>query len=344
MLPEFADAELTRHARVVQSNPRWWSGSAIVDGRFVVKFAWSEVCARRLAREARVLQRLHDASLPLPLPEIVATSDDPVLLVTRVVDGDPLTFEWCGAMTSEDIVCVGAELGSWLATLHGTPPTVIADLPHERPDPQADTAGLRTSYGTFVTDAELAHVAVLCDWVDEVLEGLERPLDVVVHGDFHGHNQVWDRDARRLRAVVDFEGCGWQDRHFDFRYLPGLTGSLAITRATMDAYERAGGGRLQLERVMAWHVLSALGDALWRSEAGAELPGGGDASSYLPRRCRSARGVRPRLTRWLLERAAAAGEEVPTEPHPPDDDRDPHRSTPCHRVESLGQVHPPVAA
>ena len=30
-----------------------------------------------------------------------------------------------------------------------------------------------------------------CDWIDAIL-GAPSPADVLVHGDFHGHNQVWD--------------------------------------------------------------------------------------------------------------------------------------------------------
>ncbi len=32
---------------------------------------------------------------------------------------------------------------------------------------------------------------------------------------------------------------------------------------------------------MAWNVLTVLGDALWRTEAGVSLPGGGDAASWV---------------------------------------------------------------
>jgi hypothetical protein len=32
---------------------------------------------------------------------------------------------------------------------------------------------------------------------------------------------------------------------------------------------------------MAWHTLTHLGDALWRSEALVELPGGGTPSTYV---------------------------------------------------------------
>jgi hypothetical protein len=38
---------------------------------------------------------------------------------------------------------------------------------------------------------------------------------------------------------------------------------------------------LDLRRVMAWHVRTALGDALWRSEAGVPLPAGSTPASYV---------------------------------------------------------------
>jgi hypothetical protein len=49
----------------------------------------------------------------------------------------------------------------------------------------------------------------------------------------------------------------------------------------MEAYERCTGRRLAVERVMAWHVLTHLGDALWRTEAGIALPGGGTPATYV---------------------------------------------------------------
>ncbi len=50
---------------------------------------------------------------------------------------------------------------------------------------------------------------------------LARPAaTALVHGDLHGHNQVWQHDRPRLRAVVDFETCGIADPEYDFRSLP----------------------------------------------------------------------------------------------------------------------------
>ena len=46
-----------------------------------------------------------------------------------------------------------------------------------------------------------------------------------------------------------------------------------LLTATMRHYQQITGRQLSRERVMAWHLRNALGDALWHSEAGIPLPG-----------------------------------------------------------------------
>ncbi len=120
-----------------------------------------------------------------------------------------------------------------------------------------------------------------CDWVDRVLGGGPAAPEVLVHGDLHGYNQVRDLGSASLLAVVDFEESGVADRHFDLRYLPSNARGPELVLAVMAAYERLCGQRLAIERIMAWHVLTALGDALWRTDAGVALPGGGTAATYV---------------------------------------------------------------
>ena len=122
-----------------------------------------------------------------------------------------------------------------------------------------------------------------CEWVDYVLGTGSVAFPGLVHGDLHGYNQVWDRASASLLAMVDFEESGVADRHFDLRYLPGNDDGAQLVLAVMAAYEQLSGWRLSIERVMAWHVLTALGDAMWRTEAGVALPGGGTAATYVDR-------------------------------------------------------------
>ena len=106
VIPELAGLPLTLQPREPQSNPLYWSASAVIGDAFVVKYAWSEVRAVRLWREGVVVDRLHACDASLPIPELVTVSREPALVVTRLVAGEPLSWEWAGRMT-----CVGDRAG-----------------------------------------------------------------------------------------------------------------------------------------------------------------------------------------------------------------------------------------
>jgi hypothetical protein len=73
--------------------------------------------------------------------------------------------------------------------------------------------------------------------------------------------------------VVDFETIGAAEPEYDLRTFPGpgMGPGVQLLTATMRHYERLSGRTLSLERVMAWHVRTALGDVVWRTEAGIPL-------------------------------------------------------------------------
>lgn len=66
-----------------QPNPLYWSGSAIVDGAFVVKFAWAEEPARRVWREGVLLQPLAATDPDVPIPRVIQVSQQPALTITE---------------------------------------------------------------------------------------------------------------------------------------------------------------------------------------------------------------------------------------------------------------------
>jgi aminoglycoside phosphotransferase (APT) family kinase protein len=243
-------------------DPTWWSASAVVGGRFVVKFAWSEPAALRLAHEIAMLAALGRDPAVSYLPEVVARSTDPVLLVTRLVPGEAL-FE---VVDSVDRDQVGRQLAEFLAELHCEAGR-IGDLPAAALQPAA-TDVLRGQFVRWARPDQRADVIRWCDWADDVL-ATPGP-QVLVHGDLHGGNQVWD--GGQLRVVVDFETAGLAEAEYDLRTFPGTGPGVELLTATMPHYARITGNELAVERVMAWHLRTALGDALWRSEAGVPLP------------------------------------------------------------------------
>jgi aminoglycoside phosphotransferase (APT) family kinase protein len=262
-----------------RDDPLWSASSARVGSGFVAKFAWSEPAARRLAHEIAVVTALRETTGVPYLPEIVASSRKPVLLVTRRIDGRSL-FD---VVDHIDRDRAGHDLGRFLAMLHrpetsASVQAVTGTLPDVGAGPQhpADTADLRRLRSSLRPDQWPA-VEEWCAWADATLA--RRVAPVLVHADLHGDNQLWDGD--RLRLVVDFETAGAGEPEYDLRALPGIGPGADVLRATMAHYRAAGGRPLDLGRVMAWHVRTVLGDALWRSQAGIPMPDGRTAAAWV---------------------------------------------------------------
>jgi aminoglycoside phosphotransferase (APT) family kinase protein len=271
------------------SRPTWAMGSATIDRRFLAKFAFSEPTAVRVWHEARVLELL-GGQPAFEVPEVVAASPSPAFLATRFFDGGvPLSYEFVRASIPVQVDRLGAELARFLASLHA--PQILAlarerlDDPLRIPEPglQATTDELRLRFTPMVGAGRRALVHRWCDWVEEQLEA---PAEAVfVHGDFHPYNQLWDADELRLVLVPDFETSGAAEPEYDFRVIPSFGPGVALLTSTIDEYVALTGRRLSLQRIMALHVRTTLGDALWRSEAGLPLllprPGGGAPDDYL---------------------------------------------------------------
>ena len=276
--PALAAADIEHSSLVETSNPEWCSGSVLVARAFIAKLAWSESAAIRILREARVLAALADAAPELPVPRLVGVSAGPACFVTRLVDGVPL-----GHDERPSWEAVAAELASFLARLHE--PSLLARIRNDVaglvvPEPQATTDAIRVRLPRFL-DARRARLACAwCDWVDEILSA-PSPRQVLAHGDLHGYNQLWDRSAWKLRLVADFEVSGPADAEYDLRYFPPVEPTLGFVHAVRERYGALTGFHPDVRRVMAWHVRTALGDALWRSEAGVPLPAGSTPASYV---------------------------------------------------------------
>lgn len=294
--PHLAGLRIVDNQRLVTSDPRFFQGSAVLGDAFVVKYAWSEPAARRIAHEGKILSALAAAAPTLPVPEIVVASTDPALLITRLVPGAPLTADMATALDGETRSRLVNDLGGFLAALHN--PQVLeairasgAEPPP--PEPQADTNMLRDGLGRFIEARQQPRLTAWCDWVDDVL-GPPTP-NVLLHGDLHGHNLVWARNTGALSLVADFEQASEGDPAFDFRYLPGQAATLAFFEEIVAAYQQAGGQPVNTRRVMAWHIRTALGDALWRSAAGVALPDGGTPARWVDELADrlAAHGIRP---------------------------------------------------
>ena len=267
--PELSRCPVTVPGPAGKQDPVFQSGSVPAGERFIVKFAWSRPAALRLAREIGVLTALAcEPKVPF-LPEVVASSTDPVLLITRRVAGASL-FEVAGSIDPDR---AARQLARFLAALHHPAArqrveAAVGTLTGAELPPAA-TRTLRGRLGRWIRPEQRRTVLDWCDWADVALAS-PGPA-VLVHGDLHGDNQVWDHDE--LRQVVDFETIGAAEPEYELRAFPGpgMGPGLELLTAVMRQYQQVTGRQLSAGRIMAWHLRQALGDVLWRSEAGLPL-------------------------------------------------------------------------
>jgi aminoglycoside phosphotransferase (APT) family kinase protein len=271
-------ADVRLNDMLLSSTPFWQRGTAWLGTEHVVKFAWSQAAAAELDRERRVLLAL--ARTPFRrLPPIEATAERPLLIITRRVDGTP-----CGGGVLHDratATALALDLAQVLTTLHdpavlAAVTATVADLPP--PTPQADTDAIRERLHPFVDRAHVPAIHRWCDWADEV-QGEAAATRVLLHGDVHAYNLLVD--AGRVRCVLDYGEVTAGDHHFDFRYLPAIEPTIGFFCRTAEEYERRTGRSVEPARVLAWHIRTVLGDALWRSQTGVALPGGGTVDRWI---------------------------------------------------------------
>lgn len=267
--PELARLPVTIPDVSGRDDPRFQQSSAALGDDFVVKFAWSEPAAARLRHQIDVLAALaREPAVPC-LPEVAAAGTDPLILVTRRVPGTSLF----AAANELDADHAGRQIARFLAALHSDPARrrfEAAAGPVPAWYPLATTDALRDRLGRWLTPGQRRAVGDWCDWTDGVLARPGR--GVLVHGDFHGDNQVWSAGA--LQVVLDFENAGLGEPEYELRAFPGpgLGPGAGLLAAITRHYEDLTGHSLSARRIMAWHVRQALGDVLWRSEAGLPLP------------------------------------------------------------------------
>jgi aminoglycoside phosphotransferase len=275
--PDLADRTLQLLPKLGAPMGIFCRSTARVGSTLMVKATWSREASELLLAQARLIQALGPLGLPLQQPILV--SADPVLVLHRRLPGRQLTWRIAGNLNAHEEVQVAGLIGGLLNRLHD--PTVLALVlkagiqpPRERTWCQAsDTSRLRRDLLPRLEPSLARRLEPRLDWVDHELA--DKVDDVFLHGDLHGHNLLFDPTHTRLLGVLDLESASVGDPAFDFRYLPGLSPRLELFDQAVGAYR----GALLVERAWAWHLLTDLGDALWRTEQDAPVEGG-----PLPRR------------------------------------------------------------
>jgi hypothetical protein len=301
-MPSLARQPIELRGDVKNGDPVWSRGTAWLGDDYLVKYAWSPQAAEEVRREARVALALAKTEFARLMPAIEHFSANPALLVLRRCPGVPL---WGDALTDQAARNrLGRDLGAALSVLHR--PEVLAavedaGLSPPPPAPQGETAAIRDRLAAFMAPRHVAQVHRWCDWVDDAQAAAAPAPPVLLHGDLHGHNVLCEHG--RVTYVLDYDGVSRGDHHFDFRYLPDMSAEgIELFSAAVCRYEALSGRAVSPASVLAWHIRTVLGDALWRSEAGVELPGGGTVDEWVV-------GLRQRMTDLAAWRAFPGPED-----------------------------------
>jgi hypothetical protein len=159
--PELSNEDVELRPWIEQNDPKWWYGSAVVARQYFVKFAWSHSAAEKVWHEACVLKALDAHSGALRTPRVVVALDNPVLLATEWIAGEPLTIEHVGQMDSKRLAATAGVLAQYLADLHS--PEVLAAVTRVAgslgaPQPQATISAIRTNLAQWIRSDQVGQV------------------------------------------------------------------------------------------------------------------------------------------------------------------------------------------
>jgi aminoglycoside phosphotransferase (APT) family kinase protein len=211
-------------ATVVEIDEGWDSLVLEVNDEWIVRVPRREEVREWLRQEARLLPELA-AVLPVPIPRFEVVEDTDVFFVAyRKLRGEPLG-------DVEAPVCLGSELGRFLAALHALRrgPEAAAWLPQqwqllgrcvEEVVPLLASAEARR--------AEAMFSGVLSSW-DESLP------TALIHADLGPAHIL--HDGRSVTGVIDWSDARLGDPALDFAWLLHGT-SDAFATSLLDAYTR----------------------------------------------------------------------------------------------------------
>jgi hypothetical protein len=250
-------------------------------GELVLRVCWRGD-RHRLEREAFVLEHLPDEVPHSPLVAAGAI-DDLTWTLTR----------WLPGRVAPDRVDVG-QLGEALRALHAwEPPTEVRSALATRPSELDLSELIGTDLNPLPVDralrlvqpaTQLEHVnpQLVVQLGDELkrlrpLDPLTTPTDgVVVHGDAHLSNVIWD--GTRLVALLDYEWARIGPP--DLELQPLLHSNGAAIRSVVDAYPQIAAHPRFVDRLWLYDLAATLRDLLIQSP----LPATDDLPPWHPKR------------------------------------------------------------
>jgi aminoglycoside 2''-phosphotransferase len=201
----------------------------IVDETWVFRFTKSDWGRAALKAELIALNTLR-GRLPLAIPEPIVVAEDAVHY--RLLPGAPLTrWRWLG-LDPPAQSRVTEQLGGFLRALHSS--SEDADLPCVPPERKREQwRERRARIEATVYPHLMSHQR---DWAGRLFDdALSDPATLdyspaLVHDDLAPYHILFDEDARRLSAVIDFGTVHYDDPAADLGCLLQHYGEAFVTR------------------------------------------------------------------------------------------------------------------
>jgi aminoglycoside phosphotransferase (APT) family kinase protein len=215
---------------------------------------------RGMGREARLLSAA--AVVGVPVPGIVAASDDPAALGSAFIVMERIEGETIPRHILRDEAyaaarpMLAAQCGEALAAIHRIPPAEVPGL--EQPD-QVE------AFRAILDQLSEPHPAfeIGFRWLD--VHRVDGGRAVVVHGDFRNGNLIVGPDG--IRAVLDWELAHLGDPMEDLGWLCVKSwrfgqalpvGGFGTYEQLLDGYEQAGGRPVDRASLRWWETLGTL--------------------------------------------------------------------------------------
>ena len=223
-----------------------WEQHVIIDetNSVVYRYPRHESAANKLADEVSVLGELSKIDWSVQIPRIIEYTED--FTAYQYIDGGVLNHANLAHLHHDDFEQIGAQLGTFLATLHNAPKEVVSQKTTKQ------TMSLFEYYQKRIdANPSSIHYQRSKQDLDSLAEatGNSGP-EVVVHGDLHGLNMVVDMDKRELKGVIDFSELEIGSSEQDFRKI--FMADDRLLEPAVQAFGNASGQDLDVDTIKLW--------------------------------------------------------------------------------------------
>jgi aminoglycoside phosphotransferase (APT) family kinase protein len=228
-----------------------------VEDRMIFKFPRDDEAARRLRKEARLLEVIRP-HVTLPVPDLELFEGPPLFSRHAKLTGEHLLAEQYPALPADARDDLARQMARFYASLHALDPATMAAAGAEPLEPWLPPEEiLRQAWPVLRPELRALAERTMTAWTQLPPDPLGMTYGFY---DGHGWNMAFDHTRQRLNGIYDFADSGFGPLHQEFIHSSFV--STDLTARIVDHYEAITGRTLHRERI---HLLTGV---FWFSETG----------------------------------------------------------------------------